>query len=76
MRAIGKPHGIFKGRNIMTPNSEGYFKLKEGYAELSSGRGIYNDPIFGVTVRPDPAHERSKLFHSLSAAMDYIEEMS
>jgi len=42
------------GRNIMTPNWLGYAQLPDGqWAELSQGRGIYDEPIFGVTVRPD-----------------------
>lgn len=74
------PRGVFQGRNFMTPNWIGYFKLKQGYAELSHGRGIQDEPIFGVTVRKgDGSHfdpERSKLFWTKQAALSYIGELS
>lgn len=72
-RVQTRPH-IFVGNNFMTPNIVGYWKLARGYAELSTGTGIYNQPIYGVTVRPEDG--RSKLFDSSVAAMDYIKEMS
>ena len=47
--------------------------------ELSSGTGIYNEPIFGVTVsssaeweRPPQDFEDSDCFGSLHAAEKYI----
>lgn len=74
------PKGVFSGVNFMTPNIQRHFKLREGYAELSTGTGMYQEPIFGVTVRKhDGSHfspERSKLFHSMASAMEYIEELS
>jgi len=76
LRLATPPRGLFRGTNLMTPNVTGYFKLRHGYAELSHGRGIDNDPIFGVTVRPDPDPRRSQLFYSQAAAMAYIEELS
>jgi hypothetical protein len=79
MRVLASaPRGLFPGRNFMTPDIESYFKLAKGYAELARGVGMYNEPIFGVTVRPDDLGDgkRSKMFHSRKAAMDYIEEMS
>lgn len=77
MKALKKctpPSGLFRGTNFMTPNISMYYRLREGYAELSEGRGMSNQPIFGVTVRPEDG--RSKLFQSKSAALDYIEELS
>lgn len=72
--ACRAPEGLFPGRNFMTPEVQGCYKLRKGYAELSEGRGMHNEPIFGVTVRPEDG--RSKLFHSRSDALDYIEEQS
>jgi hypothetical protein len=64
----------------MTPNRLGYFKLRVGYAELSQGRGMSQQPIFGVTVRPDVWEDgkqaRSRLFQSKAAAMEYIESLT
>jgi hypothetical protein len=77
MNTIDKPHGIFPAQpNFMTPSILAYFKLREGYAELSEGAGMNGEPIFGVTVRPDPHPKRSKLCYSEREALDYIEEMS
>jgi hypothetical protein len=73
------PRGLFRGTNFMTPTVLAYFKLRHGsgWAELSEGRGMSNQLIYGVTVRPDTTEpRRSKLFQSRSAAMDYIEELS
>lgn len=65
------PFGLFKGLNIMTPNFQWYAALLNGnYAELSSGRGIEEEEIFGVTVRPDSS--LGKLFHSRAAAFAYV----
>ena len=68
------PRGTFKGKNMMTPDILGYFKLRSGYAELSEGTGLSRQPIFGVTVRGAAAE--SKLFQSYSAAVEYIESLS
>lgn len=74
------PKGVFRGSNFMTPDVLGYYKLRLGYAELSHGRGMSNQPIFGVTVRPDIAFGsqgvRSKMFQSREEALTYIEELS
>lgn len=81
MAPVGSaPQGVFQGRNFMTPDVLAYYSgTVRGvvvYVELSGGRGIENEPIFGVTVRrangarpePDP----SKLFHSRRRAQEYI----
>jgi hypothetical protein len=75
----------FRGisRNIMTPNVLGYAKLRKGlgWAELSEGTGMSQQPIFGVTVRAvteeanKTARELSKLFYSLREAHSYIEQL-
>lgn len=71
------PSGLFPNRNFMTPDIGGYYKLRKGYAELSGGTGIDNEPIYGVTVRPEkPDDRRSQMFHSLKEAKAYIESMS
>jgi hypothetical protein len=77
------PRGLFRGRNFMTPDIVGYYKLRDGYAELSVGEGFTRETIYGVTVRPETegdgiyaANRRSKMFHSKRAALAYIEEMS
>jgi hypothetical protein len=75
------PRGVFEGQNFMTPEVLGHFKGtlsgRTAYVELSTGRGIDDEPIWGVTVRDanglrfeDP--EPSRMFHSLRAATDYI----
>jgi len=79
LQYIHAPRGIFQGRNFMTPKVFGYFKLYNGYAELSEGIGIEGERIFGVTVRNEigiDSEKRSKLFHSKSIALEYIRELS
>ena len=75
---INKPHCVFGGKNIMTPDVLGYFKLRRGlgYAELSEGEGFVHEAIYGVTIRPDPTHGLSQMFHSRSKAESYIESLS
>jgi hypothetical protein len=74
LKPISPPRGLFQGRNFMTPNIVGYYKLRLGYAELSAGTGITNQAIYGVTCKPDDG--RSKLFQSRAEAMKYIEGLS
>jgi hypothetical protein len=67
------PAGLFEGRNFMTPDIVAYFNLGDGvWAELSTGTGMSRQPIFGVTIRPDPGNKRSKMFQSRAQAMRYI----
>jgi len=72
--------GVFRGSNFMTPTILGHYKLREGYAELSTGRGILGGPIWGVTVRRGDGEDftptRSGLFYSEKSALDRIEELS
>ena len=59
------------GTNIMTPSIIGMIVKGNRIVEISSGRGLENQPIYGVTIRDynynnrewkDP--ELSKMFHS------------
>lgn len=77
LRDVSPPRGLFQGNNFMTPRVLAYYKLRKGYAELSEGEGMSRQPIFGVTVRPEPKGVRlSKLFQSRAEAERYIAEMS
>ena len=68
------------GKNIMTPNYLGMEHLADGgAAELTGGRGIENQPIFGVSVAqeigPDSAVRRpdlSDVFQSRRQAEAHI----
>lgn len=75
MRTVVPPRGLFAGTNIMTPNISAYYAIDGGYAELSYGRGIANEPIFGVTIRPESAG-KSHLFHDESKALSYIRSLT
>ena len=44
---------VVKGNNFVTPNLDSFHKIKNGVAELSTGRGIDNNLLFGVTVVTD-----------------------
>lgn len=68
--------------NFITPNVEGYRKSHNLIFELSSGRGIVTDTIYGVTVlevRPDDTVKRPEEdlsqggFDTKQDAIDYIE---
>lgn len=78
LKRIDKPDAFKSaGRNFMTPTVLGFYKLRKGYAELSTGEGMSRQPIYGVTVRPDePVNARSKLCHSEEEALAYIRSMS
>ena len=74
------PAGVFKGSNFMTPKWLGYFMVRGGWAELSQGRGMEGEPIFGVTVRDsngrDLEPKASRLCFSRREATAYLEEIS
>lgn len=75
LKRVPRPRGVFQGKNFMTPRILGYYKLAQGYAELSEGRGIDQGRIFGVTVKDHPT-AASKLCFSRGDAIDYIKELS
>lgn len=79
---IKKEYG--KSRNIMTPNVIRYGKISKNIAyELSSGRGIVNEQIYGVSVVEIDENgetirrtDLSKMFYSLEESEDYIKKIS
>lgn len=60
------------GKNFMTPNILSVGKINKMVAyELSSGRGIFTDTIYGVTVvGVNPKNNKPMKFHNLSKAFD------
>jgi hypothetical protein len=75
MRKLRKrPEGHFDGVNFMTPNIIGYYRLQDGYAELSEGLGMNRTPIYGVTISPH--RDLSRCFASLAEATKYIGALS
>lgn len=62
-----------KGDNFMTPDLIGYYRIKNGEAEVTKGSFIGNT-IYGVTVvqnnRKDD--DLSKCCHSMDEVMEYI----
>lgn len=68
-------------RNIMTPDTLDIGALPEGAYELSTGFGLENEPIYGVSVvyvTPDGTRRNikdSKLFHSLDDAHEHIQKL-
>lgn len=63
------------GRNFMTPNLVKYGKRGRLVYEISSGTGMRQQPIYGVTVLEIDGTERSDLstmFQSLREAEAYI----
>jgi len=72
MRKISavKARKVIPGVNVLTPIILGFFQCGQQTIELSEGRGLDNQPIYGVTVRPDKS--QSKLFTSLVDAYAHI----
>lgn len=68
---------VVKGKNFMTPNVLGYYKVKNGAAELSIGKGFTNNMMYGVTVVKDNEHnhELSQVFYSELKAREYIKSL-
>ena len=68
---------VVKGKNFMTPNVTGYYDIKDGAAEISYGKGIFTDTIYGVTVVRNGAHDcdLSKMCDTLSETFDYVESL-
>ncbi len=68
------------GYNFITPNVLGYYRIKDGEAELSCGSGILQakKTIYGVTVVRGGKHDHdaSKMFQSMKEAKEYIKELS
>lgn len=63
-----------KGSNFMTPNIIKYLKLgKDGAIEISTGKGISGNDVFGVTVVEDGEnkHNLCKSFSLLDSALMY-----
>lgn len=68
---------VVKGKNFMTPDILGYYKIKNGAAELSKGEGITGSTMYGVTVVKDNEHNHklSQSFYSEWKAMEYIKSL-
>lgn len=66
-------------KNIMTPNIIRFYEKSDKVVELTEGRGIENEQLFGVTVRTKEGgvwgdHEnKSKLFWNRKSAERYAE---
>jgi hypothetical protein len=68
------------GMNIMTPDliSLDWVVPDRFVAEISTGRGIYEETIYGVTVvevkdgRSYKRHDLSKCFHTMKDVSDHL----
>ena len=83
MRAGSAFNQAVKGRNLMTPEilEYGYARDRALIWELSTGRGIFSERIWGVTVvgrdaagqpNRNAGKDLSKCCHSLREAREYI----
>jgi len=68
---------VLKGKNFMTPDILGYYKIKYGSVELSTGKGFSGGTMYGVTVVKEGIHnhELSKCVHSKNEAIEYIKTL-
>ena len=78
---IRKEYG--KSKNFVTPDVLKYGKIKKNKAyELSGGRGIFSDNLYGVSVvsvnskgKTKRSDRQSKVFRSKSKALTYINRL-
>lgn len=66
------------GKNIMTPNAIRYGNCGPYYYEISEGRGMSYEPIFGVTfitMSLERAKDINRLCRSLEEANEYVKEV-
>ena len=66
-------------QNIVTPIALKYRKLGQTSAvELSTGRGIFGAPRYGVSVvrHGQPSHDESTSFDTLYAAREYFQNLT
>jgi hypothetical protein len=68
---------IVKYKNPFTPNIISYTKIKNGIAEISSGKRFGGGDIFGVTViiNNEHNHDLSDSFHSIEEVNNYIKKL-
>lgn len=78
---INAAYGGHRGKNFMTPEWLGDYHLPWGAVELTRGRGLAGEPIFGVTVvgKEGEGAKRlpklSRLAFSRKAALTYIKRL-
>lgn len=78
---MGKYKNQFKAivpyPNFMTPHVITYKKIKGGVAELSYGKGLRKDDMYGVTcvINNEHDHDKSQVFRNKQEALDYIETL-
>ena len=69
---------VLPHRNFMTPTVMGYYENETYVVELSTGTGITNDKLYGVTVvnKTDKLHDHNKstLFDTELEALKYIND--
>jgi len=74
-----KFHREFSGKpNFMTPTILDYGKRGVHLFEISTGRGLRGDPIYGVTVitvRGERRHDLSQCFSTLADATAYTKSL-
>ena len=70
------------GKNIMTPHPISFLTKKNVVVEISKGRGMDNEDIFGVTVRKWNSQngkwideDKSKMFYSKEEARKYAKQV-
>lgn len=69
---------VVSGKNFMTPNIKGYYKINDTSAiELTTGKGFTGNTLYGVTVVLNGEHNNnlSQSFNTEYKAMDYIKTL-
>ena len=68
---------VVKGANFMTPTILEFIEIKNGVCELSKGKGIFSEFLFGVTcvINNKKAEDVSTCFQTKDEALTYIQTL-
>ncbi len=68
---------VVKGKNFITRDLVGFAKIPNGVAEITEGRGMSGDKIWGVTVVQNGANQYDlcKCCYSWQEALEHLESI-
>ncbi len=78
MKNDARYSNIFRGSNFMTPEFIGWGELNLNlFYEITSGRGLHNEVIYGLTIRDGNGNDvgKSGMYHSMRDVNDRIQQL-
>ncbi len=83
VKSVAGVSGVFRGKNMITPNVVGFYQCGDYLVELRrgsgvAGHGVFDYEMFGVTVALDGQRrtDLSKPFGSRGEADNYMQELA